>query len=92
MDLKLVGMIREKNGGIVQTGAGNRVGAIRRCSGLAANAVGNLEQCLEAGEIIMPGAVVLRMSAPICSASFDGLGTVSYALYGWLMDKFARRF
>ena len=69
-DLKLVGMILEKNGDIVQTGAGGAVlGHPAVAVAWLANAVGQFGVGLSAGDIIMPGA--------LCGASFDGLGTVS---------------
>jgi 2-keto-4-pentenoate hydratase len=45
-----------------------------------ANAVGQYGVCLEAGEIIMPGALCAAADVEpgdLIQASFDGLGTVS---------------
>lgn len=80
-DLKLVGMILEKNGDIVQTGAGGAVlGHPAVAVAWLANAVGRFSVCLEAGEIIMPGALCAAADVEpgdLIQASFDGLGTVS---------------
>lgn len=81
VDLRLVGMVMEKNGEVVQTGAGaaaldNPANAVA----WLANAVGRFGVSLGAGEVIMPGAVsaaVDVMSGDTIRVSFDGLGTVS---------------
>ena len=51
LDLRLIGMVMEKNGELAQTGAGAAV------LGHPANAVGRFGVSLKAGEIIMPGAL-----------------------------------
>jgi 2-keto-4-pentenoate hydratase len=80
-DLKLVGMILEKNGDIVQTGAGGAVlGHPAVAVAWLANAVGQFGVSLNAGDIIMPGALcgaVDVRAGDLLQASFDGLGTVS---------------
>ncbi|MGH7809550.1 MAG: 2-keto-4-pentenoate hydratase [Candidatus Binatia bacterium] len=80
-DLKLVGMILEKNGDIVQTGAGGAVlGHPAVAVAWLANAVGQFGVSLGAGDIIMPGALcgAVDVSAgDLLQASFDGLGSVS---------------
>jgi len=80
-DLKLVGMILEKNGDIVQTGAGGAVlGHPAAAVAWLANAVGQFNVSLEPGDIIMPGALsgaVDVTAGDLLQASFDGLGTVS---------------
>ena len=81
LDLRLVGMVMEKNGEVVQTGAGAAaLGHPANAVAWLANAVGEFGVTLKAGEIIMPGA--LCGAADVASgdtirASFDGLGTVS---------------
>ena len=80
-DLKLVGMVLEKNGDIVQTGAGGAVlGHPAVAVAWLANAVGQFGVSLGAGEIIMPGALCAAAdvnAGDLVQASFDGLGTVS---------------
>jgi 2-keto-4-pentenoate hydratase len=80
-DLKLVGMILEKNGEIVQTGAGGAVlGHPAVAVAWLANAVGRFGVSLNAGDIIMPGALCGAVdvgAGDLLQASFDGLGTVS---------------
>ena len=80
-DLKLVGMILEKNGDIVQTGAGGAVlGHPAVAVAWLANAVGRFGVSLSAGDIIMPGALCGAVdvgAGDLLQASFDGLGTVS---------------
>lgn len=80
-DLKLVGMILEKNGDIVQTGAGGAVlGHPAVAVAWLANAVGRFGVSLSAGDIIMPGALCGAVDVGVgdlLQASFDGLGTVS---------------
>ena len=80
-DLKLVGMILEKNGDIVQTGAGGAVlGHPAVAVAWLANAVGQFGVSLGAGEIVMPGALCATTdvsAGDLLQASFDGLGTVS---------------
>jgi 2-keto-4-pentenoate hydratase len=81
VDLKLVGMILEKNGEIVQTGAGGAVlGHPAAAVAWLANAVGQFGVSLEAGEVIMPGALCAAAdvaAGDLLQASFDGLGSVS---------------
>ena len=80
-DLKLVGMVLEKNGDIVQTGAGGAVlGHPAVAVAWLANAVGKFGVSLGAGEVIMPGALCAAAdvgAGDLLQASFDGLGTVS---------------
>ena len=80
-DLKLVGMILEKNGDIVQTGAGGAVlGHPAVAVAWLANAVGQFGVSLNAGDIVMPGALcgaVDVAAGDLLQASYDGLGTVS---------------
>jgi 2-keto-4-pentenoate hydratase len=81
IDLKLVGMVLEKNGDIVQTGAGGAVlGHPAVAVAWLANAIGRFGVSLGAGEIVMPGALCAATdigAADLLQASFDGLGTVS---------------
>jgi 2-keto-4-pentenoate hydratase len=80
-DLKLVGMVLEKNGDIVQTGAGGAVlGHPAVAVAWLANAVGQFGVSLGAGEIIMPGALCAAVdvsAGDLLQATFAGLGTVS---------------
>ncbi|NIO09680.1 MAG: 2-keto-4-pentenoate hydratase, partial [Deltaproteobacteria bacterium] len=81
LDLRLVGMVMEKNGDVVQTGAGAAaLGHPANAVAWLANAVGEFGVTLKAGEVIMPGALCGAADvAPgdTIRASFDGLGTVS---------------
>jgi 2-keto-4-pentenoate hydratase len=81
LDLKLVGMVMEKNGDIVQTGAGGAVlGHPAIAVAWLANAVGQFGVSLGAGEIIMPGALCAATdvsAGDLLQASYDGLGSVS---------------
>jgi len=81
VDLRLVGMVMEKNGDVIQTGAGAAaLGHPANAVAWLANAVGEFGVTLNAGEVIMPGA--LCGAADVAQgdtirASFGGLGTVS---------------
>lgn len=81
VDLKLMGMVMEKNGEVVQTGAGAAaLGHPANAVAWLANAVGEFGVTLKAGEIIMPGALCAAADvAPgdTVRATFNGLGTVS---------------
>jgi 2-keto-4-pentenoate hydratase len=81
LDLRLVGMVMEKNGEVVQTGAGAAVlGHPANAVAWLANAVGRFGVALKAGEIVMPGAISAAVdvsAGDAIRASFDGLGTVS---------------
>jgi 2-keto-4-pentenoate hydratase len=74
-------MILEKNGDIVQTGAGGAVlSHLAVAVAWLANAVGQFGVSLNAGDIIMPGALCGAVdvgAGDLLQASFDGLGTVS---------------
>ena len=80
-DLKLLGMVLEKNGDIVQTGAGGAVlGHPAVAVAWLANAVGQFGVSLGAAEIVMPGALCAATdvsAGDLLQASFDRLGTVS---------------
>jgi 2-keto-4-pentenoate hydratase len=80
-DLKLVGMVLEKNGEIVPTGAGGAVlGHPAVAVAWLANAVGQFGVSLGAGEIVMPGALCAATDVSpgdLLQASFAGLGCVS---------------
>jgi 2-keto-4-pentenoate hydratase len=80
-DLKLVGMILEKNGDIVQTGAGGAVlGHPAVAVAWLANVVGQFGVSLSAGDIVMPGALCGAVdvgAGDLLQAAFDGLGSVS---------------
>jgi 2-keto-4-pentenoate hydratase len=81
LDLKLIGMVLEKNGDIVQTGAGGAVlGHPAVAVAWLANAVGQFGVRLGAGEIIMPGALCAAAdvsAGDLLQATFAGLGSVS---------------
>ena len=80
-DLKLIGMAMEKNGELVQSGIGAAV-LSHPANAVAwlANAIGEFGVTLQAGEIVMPGAISAAVdvaAGDLLRASFDGLGTVS---------------
>jgi 2-keto-4-pentenoate hydratase len=80
LDLRLVGMVFEKNGEIVGTGAGAAVlGNPVNAVAWLANKLATLDQTLKANELILPGAlcaaVDIKAGDSIC-ASFDHLGAV----------------
>jgi 2-keto-4-pentenoate hydratase len=81
IDLKLIGMVLEKNGDVIQTGAGGAVlGHPAVAVAWLANAVGQFGVSLGAGEVIMPGALCAAAdvaAGDLLQASFDGLGAVS---------------
>lgn len=81
LDLRLIGMVMEKNGEVVQTGAGAAVlGHPANAVAWLANAVGRFGVPLKSGEIIMPGALSAAVDVTAGAAirvSFDGLGSVS---------------
>jgi 2-keto-4-pentenoate hydratase len=81
IDLKLIGMVLEKNGEIAQTGAGGAVlGHPANAVAWLANAVAKFGVSLKAGEVIMPGAISAAVDVAkgdLLRASFDRLGTVS---------------
>jgi 2-keto-4-pentenoate hydratase len=81
IDLKLIGMVLEKNGDVTQTGAGGAVlGHPAVAVAWLANAVGQFGVSLGAGEVIMPGALCAAAdvgAGDLLQASFDGLGVVS---------------
>src|SRR3989442_3829744 len=82
VNLKLVGMVLEKNGEIIQTGAGAAVlGHPAAAVAWLANAVGEFGVTLKAGEVIMPGAISAASdvaAGDLFCASFGGLGMVSF--------------
>ena len=81
VDLRLVGMVLEKNGEVAQTGAGAAaLGHPANAVAWLANAIGAYGVALEAGEVVMPGAVSAAVDVAKgdhIRVSFDGLGTVS---------------
>lgn len=81
VDLRLIGMVMEKNGEIFQTGAGAAVlGHPAIAVAWLANTLASFGVTLKAGEVILPGAMCAAADiAPgdVIRASFNGLGTVS---------------
>lgn len=80
-DIRLIGCILERDGDVVATGAGAAaLGDPAGAVAWAANTLGELGVTMEAGAIIMTGA--LHASVPVragdsFTATFDGLGSVS---------------
>jgi len=81
IDLRLVGMVFEKNGEILSTGAGAAVlGHPASAVAWLANKMAQFETKLNAGEVVLSGAITA--ASPIApgdyfKASFDRLGCVS---------------
>ena len=80
IDLRLVGMVLEKNGEVVNTGAGAAVlGHPSASVAWLANKIGEFGIALEEGEIILSGALTAAVDARAGDSfliSFGGLGTV----------------
>ena len=80
VDLRLLGMVFEKNGEVVNTGAGAAVlGHPAASVAWLANKLGKFAIALEEGEIILSGAVTAAVDARAADCfliSFQGLGTV----------------
>ena len=80
IDLRLVGMVMEKNGEVVNTGAGAAVlGHPAASVAWLANKIGEFGIALEEGEIILSGALTAAVDANAGDCfliSFSGLGTV----------------
>jgi 2-keto-4-pentenoate hydratase len=80
VDLRLLGMVFEKNGEVVNTGAGAAVlGHPAASVAWLANKLGKFGIALEEGEIILSGAVTAAVDARAADCfliSFQGLGTV----------------
>ncbi len=81
LDLRLVGMVLQKNGQVVDTGAGAAVlGHPASSVAWLANKLAEFDITLKAGEIILPGSLA---TAPFAAsgdhfrADFDRLGSVS---------------
>ncbi len=80
-DIRLIGCVLERDGDVVATGAGAAaLGDPAAAVAWAANTLGALGVTMEAGAIIMTGA--LHASVPVragdaYTATFDGLGSVS---------------
>ena len=81
LDLRTVGVVLERRGEVVATGAGAAaLGHPAAAVAWAANTLGALGVTLEAGSLVMPGA--LHASVPAVAgdtfrARFDGLGSVT---------------
>jgi 2-keto-4-pentenoate hydratase len=81
VDLRLVGMVMEKNGEVVSTGAGAAVwGHPAAAVAWLANKLGAFGIALEAGEIILSGAVTAAetvSAGDVYTVSFDRLGSLN---------------
>ncbi|HZT06752.1 MAG TPA: fumarylacetoacetate hydrolase family protein [Chloroflexota bacterium] len=80
LDLRLVGMILEKNGEIVNSAAGAAVlGNPAQAVAWLANRLADFDVTLRAGEVILPGALTAAVSVEAgdtVQATFDHLGSV----------------
>ncbi|BCV22040.1 hypothetical protein hamaS1_21090 [Moorella sp. Hama-1] len=81
LDLRLTGMVLEKNGEMVSSGAGAAVwGNPAAAVAWLANKLAAFDIALEAGEIILSGAVTAAEDAhagDVFTVSFHGLGTLN---------------
>ncbi|AKX94583.1 2-keto-4-pentenoate hydratase [Moorella thermoacetica] len=81
LDLRLIGMVLEKNGEMVSSGAGAAVwGHPAAAVAWLANKLAAFDIALEAGEIILSGAVTAAENASagdVFTVSFYGLGSLS---------------
>ncbi|AGY76602.1 2-keto-4-pentenoate hydratase [Clostridium autoethanogenum] len=81
LDLKLIGMMFEKNGQMVSSGVGAEVlGNPAAAVAWLANKLGTFDIALEKGEIVLAGAFTAAEKAEegdIFTVSFNGLGSVS---------------
>jgi len=81
LDLALCGMVIEKNGEVVATGAGAAaLGSPVNAVAWLANRLGQLGIALEAGEVILSGSLAAMLPArtgDIFRCSLGGIGTVS---------------
>lgn len=81
LDLRLIGMVLEKNGEVVNTGAGAAVwGHPAAAVAWLANKLAAFEIALEAGEIILSGAITAAVEAQagdVFTVSFSGLGVIN---------------
>ncbi len=81
LDLRLMGMILEKNGEVVATGAGGAVLGHPACAvAWLANRLAEFGFNLKAQEVILPGALCGAVGVgpgDLIAATFDRLGSVS---------------
>ncbi|MBC7325499.1 MAG: fumarylacetoacetate hydrolase family protein [Moorella sp. (in: Bacteria)] len=81
LDLRLIGMVLEKNGEVVSSGAGAAVwGHPAAAVAWLANKLAAFDIALEAGEIILSGAVTAAENAgagDVFTVSFYGLGSLN---------------
>jgi 2-keto-4-pentenoate hydratase len=81
LDLRLVGMVLEKNGEVANTAAGAAVlGHPAQAVAWLANKLAEFDVTLKAGEVILPGALsaaVTVEAGDFVQATFDHLGSVS---------------
>lgn len=81
LNLRLIGMVMEKNGEVVSTGAGAAVwGHPAAAVAWLANKLSAFDIALEAGEIVLSGAVTAAetvSAGDVYAVSFDGLGSLS---------------
>jgi len=81
VNLRLVGMVLEKNGEVVSTGAGAAVwGHPAAAVAWLANKLAAFDVALEAGEIVLSGAVTAAetvSAGDVYTVSFDGLGSLN---------------
>lgn len=81
VDLELCGMVLERNGEVVHTGAGAAaLGSPLNCVAWLANTLGRLGMTLKAGEVILSGALAAMVPAvrgDNLRVSIGGIGSVS---------------
>ena len=81
LDLRLIGMVLERNGEVVNTAAGASVlGNPAQAVAWLANKLAEFDVTLKAGELILPGALSAAVTVDtgdVVRATFDHLGSVS---------------
>ncbi len=81
LDLRLIGMVLEKNGEVVNSGAGAAVlGHPAAAVAWLANKLATFDIALEANEIILSGAITAALDAnagDVFTASFHSLGSIN---------------
>jgi 2-keto-4-pentenoate hydratase len=81
VDLRLAGAVMTRNGAVVGTGAGGAVlGSPITSLVWLANTVGAHGVTLEAGQVVLPGAVCAMVpvaAGDVVTANFTGLGSVT---------------
>jgi 2-keto-4-pentenoate hydratase len=86
LDLRTIGVVMERNGEVVETGAGAAsLGHPARAVAWLANALGEFGEGLEPGQLVLSGALTsapLARPGDLFQAHFAGLGTITCSFDG----------